>query len=46
MDAVSLVVKVVDKLFPKFSYKWLAEEMERNLPRELDFLHEAENSRK
>lgn len=46
MDAVCLVVKVVDSLFPKFSYKWLADEMADNLPLELNFLHEAENSRK
>ncbi|CAM9903710.1 unnamed protein product [Ectocarpus sp. 4 AP-2014] len=46
VDAVSLVVAAVDRLFPKFSYKWLADEVERNLPRELDFLHEASNSRR
>lgn len=46
MDAVCLVVKVVDSLFPKFSYKWLADEMADNLPLELNFLHEAENSRR
>eukprot|EP00904_Undaria_pinnatifida_P013132 jgi/Undpi1/894/HiC_scaffold_10.g04358.m1 len=46
VDAVTLVVGVVDSLFPKFSYKWLADEVERNLPKELDFLHEASNSRK
>lgn len=41
-----LVVAAVDRLFPKFSYKWLADEVERNLPQELDFLHEAGNSRR
>lgn len=46
VDAVSFVVAVVDRMFPKFSYKWLADEMERNLPDELNFLHEAENGRK
>lgn len=46
VDAVSLVVEVVDRLFPKFSYKWLADEMERNLPNELNFLKEADNSRR
>ncbi|CAN0483872.1 unnamed protein product, partial [Ectocarpus sp. 12 AP-2014] len=46
VDAVCLVVAAVDRLFPKFSYKWLADEVERNLPRELDFLHEASNSRR
>eukprot|EP00903_Cladosiphon_okamuranus_P008942 g8557.t2 len=44
VDAVCLVVEVVDRLFPKFSYKWLADEVERNLPLELNFLHEASNA--
>ena len=44
MDAVCLVVAVVDRLFPKFSYKWLADEVERNLPQELNFRHEASNA--
>lgn len=38
------MVAVVDRLFPKFSYKWLAAEVERNLPQELNFLHEASNA--
>lgn len=46
VDAVTLVVDAVDSLFPKFSYKWLADEVEKNLPNELNFLHEASNSRK
>lgn len=44
VDAVCLVVAVVDRLFPKFSYKWLADEVERNLPQELNFRHEASNA--
>lgn len=46
VDAVSFVVAVVDRIFPKFSYKWLADEMQKNLPDELNFLREAENSRR
>ncbi len=44
VDAVCLVVAAVDALFPKFSYKWLADEVERNLPKELNFVHEADNA--
>lgn len=46
VDAVCLVVGVLETLFPKFSYKWLAEEVERNMPDELNFLREASNNRK
>lgn len=46
VDAVCFVVSVVDALFPKFSYKWLADEIEQNIPKELNFLLEANNSRR
>lgn len=32
------------RLWPSFDYRWLVEEMKRNLPQELDFSHEARNS--
>ena len=34
---------LVDRTFPDFSMKWLAEEMRINLPLELDFLNEGKN---
>lgn len=34
------------KIFPKFTFVWLAEETERNLPIELDFLNEGKNIEK
>ncbi|CAM9871206.1 unnamed protein product [Ascophyllum nodosum] len=46
VDTVCLVVSILDALFPTFSYKWLAEEVEQNMPDELNFLREASNSRK
>jgi aarF domain-containing kinase len=30
-------------LFPEFQFIWLAEETKKNLPLELDFVHEAKN---
>lgn len=30
-------------LFPEFQFLWLAEETKKNLPLELDFVHEAKN---
>ncbi|KAJ1557621.1 hypothetical protein HK096_006234 [Nowakowskiella sp. JEL0078] len=38
--------KVVRRIFPEFEFGWLAEEMELNLPKELDFVHEKMNSDK
>lgn len=40
----SLMAKLVKKVFPAFEFGWLAEEMERNLPLELDFVHEHANT--
>ena len=40
MKTTSFFVRNLQKLFPKFDYVWLATEMEINLPRELNFLHE------
>lgn len=33
-------------MFPEFKFKWLAEETEKNLPVELDFINEANNIEK
>ena len=37
------MVRGVAWLFPEFSFIWLAEETKKNLPLELDFVHEAKN---
>ena len=34
------------KLFPEFKLGWLARTTRKNLPRELDFLHELQNAEK
>eukprot|EP00871_Galdieria_phlegrea_P005502 jgi/Galph1/5953/GphlegSOOS_G4609.1 len=41
---VSFLVNTAAALFPDFDYQWLVEEMKENLPKELDFLHEAKNA--
>lgn len=43
MKTMEVLVKVVAKLFPEFQFLWLAEETKKNLPKELDFLHEGKN---
>lgn len=32
--------------FPNFEFTWLGEEMRQNLPKEMDFVHEASNARR
>ncbi|XP_067131136.1 aarF domain-containing protein kinase 1-like [Centruroides vittatus] len=46
VDIVSMtfLVNAIAWLFPEFSFMWLAEEMQHNLPLELDFLHEGKNA--
>lgn len=41
---VKFVVNAVHWLFPNFDYRWLVDEVQESLPKELDFLHEAKNS--
>lgn len=38
--------RIADKLFPEFKLMWLVDETKKNLPKELDFLHEADNAEK
>ncbi|GAB5035185.1 abc1 protein at2g40090-like [Nannochloropsis oceanica] len=42
--AVSFFVNAVAKAFPEFSYKWIADELAPQLPKELDFVNEAMNA--
>ncbi|WFD41447.1 hypothetical protein MPSI1_000074 [Malassezia psittaci] len=46
MRMVTTLVHWVKRVFPDFSFEWLADEMNKNLPLELDFRHEAANSRR
>ncbi|XP_014783869.1 aarF domain-containing protein kinase 1 isoform X4 [Octopus bimaculoides] len=40
------LVKAIKYIFPGFKYTWLAQETEKNLPLELDFLQEGKNCEK
>ncbi|GIY17131.1 aarF domain-containing protein kinase 1 [Caerostris darwini] len=44
MATMELLVNIVAWLFPEFTFMWLAEETKRNLPLELDFIHEGQNA--
>lgn len=46
MKTVNHLVGWVKKIFPQFEFTWLAEEMNANMPLEMDFRHEAENARR
>ncbi|KAG2499118.1 hypothetical protein HYH03_002701 [Edaphochlamys debaryana] len=41
---VAALVATVRWIFPSFDYGWLVDEIRENLPRELNFLHEAANA--
>jgi len=41
---IQALVTIAKYLFPTFDYQWLVDEIKLNLPRELDFLHEAQNA--
>ncbi|XP_064621315.1 aarF domain-containing protein kinase 1-like [Lineus longissimus] len=46
MKCMEILVKAVAWAFPEFQFMWLAEETKKNLPKELDFLHEGRNCEK
>ena len=49
MNLALYIEKILDEiiqLIPDFKLAWLARTTRKNLPRELDFLHEAENAEK
>jgi aarF domain-containing kinase len=41
---IAFFVNIVTKVFPDFKFKWLLDEFEETLPKELDFVHEANNN--
>ncbi|RKP23596.1 ABC1 family-domain-containing protein, partial [Syncephalis pseudoplumigaleata] len=42
----SMLVDAVERLFPEFGFGWLADEMKKNLPLELDFRVEQRNAQR
>ncbi|EDQ86515.1 uncharacterized protein MONBRDRAFT_33784 [Monosiga brevicollis MX1] len=43
---VAVLVELTKRIFPDFNYTWLVEEIQKNLPRELNFVEEAANARR
>ncbi|ONI24607.1 hypothetical protein PRUPE_2G249400 [Prunus persica] len=43
---VDFIVNTLHWIFPSFDYRWLIAEMRESLPKELDFINEAQNSEK
>ncbi|KAL4448834.1 hypothetical protein ABPG77_007551 [Micractinium sp. CCAP 211/92] len=46
LATIDFLVRAVKWLAPDIDYQWLVDESKENLPLELDFLHEAANSRR
>ncbi|KAL1455354.1 hypothetical protein WDU94_009454 [Cyamophila willieti] len=46
ITCMEALVHVVAWVFPEFKFVWLVDETKRNIPRELNFLEEAENIKK
>ncbi|RDB16803.1 ABC1 family protein MCP2 [Hypsizygus marmoreus] len=44
MKMVEVTLGWIKSWFPDFEFTWLGEEMRTNLPKEMDFVHEAENT--
>ncbi|GAA5840887.1 hypothetical protein JCM11251_007630 [Rhodosporidiobolus azoricus] len=44
MRTTTFLLRLVKRVFPSFEFTWLGEEMEQNLPLEMNFLHEAANA--
>lgn len=41
---MEILVRTAALIFPDFKLLWLVDETKKNLPRELDFLHEGKNA--
>lgn len=44
METVEVAMGWIKYWFPEFEFTWLGEEMRENLPKEMDFSHEAQNA--
>jgi predicted unusual protein kinase regulating ubiquinone biosynthesis (AarF/ABC1/UbiB family) len=43
LKLVKFATKCAIKLFPDFKYKWLSDEFEKGVPKEIDFIQESKN---
>lgn len=46
MKTMEVLCKIMSWVFPDFKMQWLVDETKKNLPQELNFLHEGENAEK
>ncbi|KIP08381.1 hypothetical protein PHLGIDRAFT_69413 [Phlebiopsis gigantea 11061_1 CR5-6] len=46
MEMVEVSLGWIKSLFPEFEFTWLGKEMRENLPKEMDFQHEARNAQR
>ncbi|ETW80424.1 hypothetical protein HETIRDRAFT_320637 [Heterobasidion irregulare TC 32-1] len=46
MEMVEVTLGWIKRWFPDFEFTWLGEEMRENLPKEMDFVHEARNAQR
>ncbi|KIJ18754.1 hypothetical protein PAXINDRAFT_110361 [Paxillus involutus ATCC 200175] len=46
MDMVEVTLDWIKYWFPEFEFTWLGGEMRENLPKEMDFVHEASNAQR
>lgn len=46
MKTMEILCKIMAWVFPDFKMQWLVDESKKNLPVELDFLHEGHNAEK
>ncbi|KAI0063635.1 ABC1-domain-containing protein [Artomyces pyxidatus] len=46
MEMVEVTLGWIKRWFPEFEFTWLGEEMRENLPKEMDFVHEAHNAQR
>lgn len=46
MKTMECLCKMMSWVFPDFKMQWLVDETKKNLPQELNFLHEGENAEK
>ena len=43
---INMAIDIGGRLFPQFKYKWLADEVSKNIPIEMNFHFEAENCKR
>ncbi|KAH6913980.1 atypical/ABC1/ABC1-B protein kinase [Coprinopsis sp. MPI-PUGE-AT-0042] len=46
MEMVDVTLGWIKRFFPEFEFSWLGDEMRVNLPKEMDFINEAQNAKR